>query len=84
METILKALSIKISKNKVVSPFSNTAIIYDIPVLIKNFIPYVSSLFFETHRDSVTKKIVVTCPYTKEEIISKMIELLPCMIYLLY
>lgn len=84
METILKALSIKISKNKVVSPFSNTAIIYDIPVLIKNFIPYVSSLFFETHRDSVTKKIVVTCPYTKEEIISKMIELLPCMLYLLY
>ena len=84
MDTILKVLSIKPSKNRFVSPFSNKAILYDVPVLVKNFIPYVSALFFESHRDSITKKMIVTCPYSKEDIIAKMIELLPCMLYLLY
>lgn len=84
MDTILKTLSIKPSKNKVVSPFSNNAILYDVPVLIKNFYPYISALLFETHRDAITKKMIVTCPYSKEEVISKMIEILPCVLYLLY
>jgi hypothetical protein len=84
MDTILKTLSIKPSKNKVVSPFSNNAILYDVPVLIKNFYPYISALLFETHRDTVTKKLIVSCPYNKEEVISKMFEILPCVLYLLY